>query len=293
VDSKPYTTDSVISKDGTKIGYRQLGNGPAVILAHGSLMASQDFMKLAVALSGEFTVYIPDRRGRGLSGPYGDNYGLAKECEDMQALIYKAGAQNIFGLSSGAIIALHTAFTTPAIRKVALYEPPFSIPGTASPLATNWLLRYEKELSQGKPGAALVSILKGVADPSLFLMLPRFILVPRMTRAIEAQAKMDTGDEVPVKALIPTMHYDIKLVKETEGKIDIYKTIQAKVLLLGGSKSAGYLKAALNALKKILPDAGFIKFPGLGHTAADNGGKPEIVAQELRKFFIEKPISQG
>jgi hypothetical protein len=32
-------------------------------------------MKLGVALSNAFTVYIPDRRGRGLSGPFGDNYG--------------------------------------------------------------------------------------------------------------------------------------------------------------------------------------------------------------------------
>jgi len=32
-------------------------------------MAPQNFMKLGQALASEFTVYIPDRRGRGLSGP--------------------------------------------------------------------------------------------------------------------------------------------------------------------------------------------------------------------------------
>jgi pimeloyl-ACP methyl ester carboxylesterase len=70
-----YTIGSVTSKDGTTIGYRQLGSGPGIILLHGAASASQHFMKLGVALSDAFTVYISDRRGRGSSGPFGDNYG--------------------------------------------------------------------------------------------------------------------------------------------------------------------------------------------------------------------------
>jgi pimeloyl-ACP methyl ester carboxylesterase len=70
-----YTTGSVTSKDGTIIGYRQLGSGPGIILVHGAVSSSQLFMKLGAALSDAFTVYIPDRRSRGLSGLFGDNYG--------------------------------------------------------------------------------------------------------------------------------------------------------------------------------------------------------------------------
>jgi pimeloyl-ACP methyl ester carboxylesterase len=70
-----YTIGSVTSKDGTTIGYRQLGSGPGITLLHGAEGASQHVMKLGFALSDAFTVYIPDRRGRGLSGPFGDNYG--------------------------------------------------------------------------------------------------------------------------------------------------------------------------------------------------------------------------
>src|SRR5436190_23236876 len=106
--SNKYTTDFVTSKDGTKIGYRQLGKGEGLILVHGGMMYSQNFMKLAELLANEFTVYIPDRRGRGLS-LRSDIYGLTAESEDIQALIYKTKAQNIFGLSSGAIVTLQTA----------------------------------------------------------------------------------------------------------------------------------------------------------------------------------------
>jgi hypothetical protein len=63
-------------------GSRSPGSGPAVLLMHGGMQASQHFMKLADALSAEFTVYVPDRRGRGLSGPHGDDYSIVREVED-------------------------------------------------------------------------------------------------------------------------------------------------------------------------------------------------------------------
>jgi pimeloyl-ACP methyl ester carboxylesterase len=53
-----------------------LGRGPGVVLVHGGMQAAQNFTKLATVLADTFTVYVPDRRGRGLSGPFGDRYGL-------------------------------------------------------------------------------------------------------------------------------------------------------------------------------------------------------------------------
>src|ERR1700690_3589332 len=96
-----YKTDTVISNDGTVVGYRIMGCGPGVILMHGGANASQHFMTLGGLLADNFTVYIPDRRGRGLSGPFGDDYSIQKEIEDIDALIKKTGVHNLFGLSSG------------------------------------------------------------------------------------------------------------------------------------------------------------------------------------------------
>ena len=36
-------------------------------------------MRLAHALSEDFSVHLPDRRGRGSSGPHGDTFGIARE----------------------------------------------------------------------------------------------------------------------------------------------------------------------------------------------------------------------
>src|SRR2546430_16619133 len=47
------------------------------------MLASQHYMRLATALASAFIVYVVDRRGRRLSGPHGDQYGMTKECEDV------------------------------------------------------------------------------------------------------------------------------------------------------------------------------------------------------------------
>jgi pimeloyl-ACP methyl ester carboxylesterase len=285
VSSLSFSTDHVISKDGTIIGYRQIGSGPGLILVHGGMMASQNFKKLAEILSGAFTVYVPDRRGRGMSGFHGNDYCLARECEDIQALVNQTRAQNIFGLSSGAIVALQSTLEISSIHKVAIYEPPFSINDSTSIL---WSLRYENELAKGELAAAMLTVMEGTGDSSFLTKLPRFLLVPFIKLAIEADAKeIKSKGDVPIKALIPTIHFDLQLVLEMEGKLERFRALSStkSVLLLGGSKSQNYLKVALDALSTILPTVKRVELKGLGHTAANNDDQPQVVAEELRRFF--------
>ena len=58
---------SVASAECTTIGYRRVGDGPGVVLVHDGAQSSQNLMTLAAALSDLFTIYVPDRRGRGMS----------------------------------------------------------------------------------------------------------------------------------------------------------------------------------------------------------------------------------
>jgi pimeloyl-ACP methyl ester carboxylesterase len=99
---------------------------------------AQSHIQLAEALATNFTVYLPDRRGRGLSGPYGKDYSIQKDVEDMDALLTKTGAHYVFGVSSGGIIWLQAALSLPSIHKAAIYEPPLLINGSL-PIA--WLTR--------------------------------------------------------------------------------------------------------------------------------------------------------
>src|SRR5512133_2849643 len=116
-------TGSVVSADGTRIGYRCLGQGPSVIVLHGAVNASQHMMKLGRALADAFTVYLPDRRGRGMSGAFGSAYGIQREDEDLAAIVEHTAAECVFGPANGGLFALHGAIGLRQVRKVAAYEP--------------------------------------------------------------------------------------------------------------------------------------------------------------------------
>jgi pimeloyl-ACP methyl ester carboxylesterase len=81
------TSGRVTSRDGTPIGYLKTGRGPAVVILHGSMESARSHTLLARALAGDFTVYLPDRRGRGLSGPHRPDHGVRTEVEDLQAVL--------------------------------------------------------------------------------------------------------------------------------------------------------------------------------------------------------------
>ncbi|MCW2936790.1 MAG: hypothetical protein JWM19_7752 [Actinomycetia bacterium] len=51
------------------------------------------------------------------------------------------------------------------------------------------------------------------------------------------------------------------------------------------AKRARRLTAALDGLTAALPRARRVTLPGTGHTAADNGGKPGLVAAQLQAFL--------
>lgn len=286
-----YTTGSVTAPDGGVIGYRQLGQGPGLIMLHGAMETSQSHMQLAAALADVFTVYLPDRRGRGLSGPYSKEYSSQNEVGDLDALLTKTGSHDVFGVSSGGLICLQAALTLPTIRKIALYEPALIMNGSIS---TAFLPRYDRELAQGKVAAALVTGMKGAQmGPPIFNAMPRWLL-ERFTRAaMKGEDKKAQSGDVTMRMLAPTLHYDFQLVDEMAESLESFRAVRVPVLLLGGSKSPAYLKTALDALEKTLPHVRRVEFSGLDHGgSSDNsntnrGGKPELVAREMRRFFAE------
>ena len=286
-----YVMGSVISKDGTTIGYRQLGRGPGLVVLHGAMESAQSHMQLAEALADAYTVYLPDRRGRGLSGPYGGSYDVGEDIDDMDALLRKTGAHYVFGVSSGAIIWLEAAFTLPAIQKAAIFEPPLMLNGSTT---AAWLARFDREIAQGKVAAAMITGMKGAQmGPPLLNLMPRWLLERLTTMMMASEEKKAGADDVTMRMLAPTLHYDFQLVADTDGALERFGDLPTDVLLLGGSKSPAYLKAALDALEKVLPRVTRVEFPGLGHEASgntDRRGQPERVAQELRRFFVERQI---
>lgn len=273
----------VQSADGTTIGYYRLGQGPKVVLLHGAGQSSANFTTLARELSDAFTVYVPDRRGRARSGPYGNFRGLETEIEDLCALLEASGTQYLFGLSAGAVIAIEAALVRPDITKLALYEPPLSFDGVVH---GEWASRYERMLASGRSGAALAAVMKATADRGALHVVPEFLLGRFLDFAIKRTANRPAppGAFSP-RQLIPTLGYDAQTVTDAAGPLERFSRLTCEVLLLGGSKSARNLTASLEGLRLVIPKARTVLLRGVGHTAADNRGEPRRVAEELRVFF--------
>ena len=157
METTTHATGSAVSADGTTIGYRQLGRGPGIILVHGSMSSGYNHLQLAEALADAFTLYLPDRRGRGLSGPYQPGDGIQQEADDLDAVLAATGAHNIFAVSVGADIALQAATRSAAIGKLALYEP-LLFPDQATGKAA--MARYDQQLAAGKTSAALATAMR-------------------------------------------------------------------------------------------------------------------------------------
>jgi len=78
----------------------------------------------------------------------------------------------VFGVSSGAIIALQAALRLPSIHKIASTKPPLLVNDPVAGLA-----RFDKEMAKGKVAAALVTGLLGAQmGPPIFNILPRWLL---------------------------------------------------------------------------------------------------------------------
>jgi pimeloyl-ACP methyl ester carboxylesterase len=287
------TTGSVVSNDGTPIGYLRLGRGPAVVLLHGSNQSARSHTQLALALADTFTVYLPDRRGRGLSGPHRPDHSIRTEVQDLQAVLTGSGAQKIFGVSVSALIALQAAPTQPAIGQIAAYEPGLLM--DRSTRSTGWVGRFDREMAQGKVAAALITSVRGLdLAPPAFKRMPRPLAEALTNKVMDSEDKQATSDTVTMRKLAPTLRWEGVLLAETAGTIGSFAEVPAEVLLLGGDmKRPAFIKPAFDALARTLPHNRHVLFPGLDHGGssdvgpANRNGKPEIVAPAIRSFFAQ------
>jgi pimeloyl-ACP methyl ester carboxylesterase len=288
-----YQKKSATSKDGTTIGFRQLGHGPGVVILHGGALASQHYMKLGAALADEFTVYIPDRRGRGLSGPYGPHYSIEREDEDLDAIVTDTGAHYVFGEADGGLFGLHGSLTVRAIHKVAVFEPVIFVGQPGLDDFKEVISRSDLRLADGDIAAVMAGLTKGAQDyrgqslAAPYRLLEWALAQPAFCRLLLwVDARLVRGDNVALRDLVPALKPELDLVRATEGTIDHYKNVPAEILLMCGAEAPPLFKGTLDALEQVLPRATRVELPGVNHGAAqDQGGKPGVIADQLRRFF--------
>lgn len=291
-DLEELTQGAVTSRDGTRIGYWKTGHGPAVVVLHGSMESARSHTLLARALADDFTIYLPDRRGRGLSGPHRPDHAVRTEVEDLEAVLREAGATRAFGVSASGAVVLAAARALPVLTKIAVYEP--ALVADAAPHVA-WLTRFDREVAEGNIAAAMITSMFGLElAPAVFKVMPRRLLASITEKLMKKEDRQAGPDDLTLRKLAPTVHYEGALIVELAGRFEAYRDVAAEVLLMGGSKGLSFLRPAREALADVLPRCRRVEFDGLDHGSSsdpseiNSTGSAEAVARiaaEVRTAF--------
>jgi pimeloyl-ACP methyl ester carboxylesterase len=263
--------NTVTSKDGTAIAFDRSGEGPALILVGGAFQhraIDPSTARLAELLSPTFTVYHYDRRGRGDSGDTAP-YTVEREIDDIDALIQDAGGTaSLFGMSSGVVLALEAAAHGLAVKKLALYEPPFIVDGSRPPLPDDYRERLTELLADGQRGDAVALFMtEGVG-------VPAEVVAPMRTLPFWSG----------LEAVAHTLEYDAAIMGDTMHGDPLpagaWAAVTIPTLVADGGASPAWARNAVAALVEVLPDARRRTLEGQTHEV-----DPEILAPVVEEFL--------
>lgn len=260
---------NAISRDGTLIGYDLYGSGPLLICVAGATqyraVDQEGTPALARLLAPHFTVVIHDRRGRGESTDT-PPYSVEREVDDIAALIAAHGEEAyLFGMSSGAVLAIETAAALgERIKGLVLYEPPIDPARSAED--------YSRDHAEM---AALAQ--DGRAEE----MMVRFL------EAVMPPEALDDFRQSPIwpafAAVGLTLEHDYRVLAEARQGDDPparWSGITAPSLVLDGDQSFPFMKAGADWVARGLPGAERRTLSG-----QDHGYDPKRMAPIIIEFL--------
>jgi len=246
--------DTVVSADGTEIGYETRGDGAPVVLVHGGSATQDSWRGVVPHLAEEYEVVTYDRRGRGESGD-GDDYDLQHEVEDLRAVVDAVdGEPAVVGHSFGGLVTLAGAADLP-VDRVALYEPAVLVGDhRGDDLASRMEALVDAgdreeavELFFGEVGAS-----EGAPPEAVERAAPIAETVVRENYAVESFHPDDAETAVPT-------------------------------LLVTGERGPTHLRDAVFELDDRLADATVTELDGVGHLGITTA--PDRLGGELRAFL--------
>ncbi|QKG19882.1 alpha/beta fold hydrolase [Actinomadura verrucosospora] len=230
--------------------WRRPGDGPALVVLHGSWESWRTFAPFAASAAADRTVYCLDLRGHGRSDRPAAGYRFADYAADVLALLdhlaERHGAIDVLGHSLGANVALYTAAAGhPALGRVVAVDPPVLLP--ADWPAVRRAMARGRRLAR-RPVAEIERTMaaRSVRDPGWLRMM--------------AGALAATADGVFAA-----------IADGEQGEVDWARTlapIGVPVLALAPDPAVpgGQLTGArLAAFRRALPHAEIVAVPGAGH----------------------------
>jgi pimeloyl-ACP methyl ester carboxylesterase len=258
--------ETVTSADGTTIACWRSGEGPPLVLVHGTAADHGRWRAVLPAFEQRFSVLAVDRRGRGGSGD-AEGYEIEREVEDVAAAVDSLGEPAfLLGHSYGGLVALEAALLTENVRKLMLYDPGIEVAGEeVSPPEV--IERLEELLEAGDRDGVVATTMREVAG------LPPET-VEYMRSQPEWQARVDASHTIP---------RELRAVKAYGFDPNRFGDLAAPTLVLSGGDSPMAFVEAGEAVDEALPHSRRLVMPGQGHAAMDTG--TELFTTEILRFL--------
>jgi pimeloyl-ACP methyl ester carboxylesterase len=254
---------TVTSADGTPIAVWRSGDGPPLVLVHGTAADHTRWAPVLPALGERFTVLAIDRRGRGASGD-ADDYAIEREYEDVAAVVdWAAPGVNVIGHSHGGWCALEACLLTRNVRRLVLYEPPVGVV-VGKP---EQIERLEQLTAAGDADAVVAYFMQAFAG-----LPPDQLDLLRTLPAWQARV-----------AAAGTIAREERASREYAFEPDRFRALRVPTLLLSGGASPPVFAEALELVRGALPDCRLAVMPGQRHAAMDTG--TQLFLDEVLSFL--------
>jgi pimeloyl-ACP methyl ester carboxylesterase len=252
---------AVTSDDGTTIAGTVSGQGPPIVLVHGTSGSDFSWVRVRPYVEARLTVYTMQRRGRGRSGD-APAYSLAREAEDVAAVVDSVGEPvTLVGHSFGGNCCLEASLLTTGVRRLVLYEP-----AVALPVDEELFGRIDALVASGSREAAVETFLSEVAG----LSADEITMVrssPTWKERVDAAHTLGREERAgAAQAITPKR----------------FAAMAVPTLLLTGSESEPEYRRSIDRLASLLRDCTIHVLEGQGHAA--NMTAPGLLAAELISF---------
>ena len=189
---------------------------------------------------------------------------MAREVEDVAALIEAAGGSAaLFGISSGAALALEAAAVGDGVRQVVCFEPPFIVDDSKPALAADFVDRLDAHVAAARHGAAVRQFLVEVGMPRPMIRL--MSLTPMWRK---------------LASIAPTLPNDMRIVgRHQQGRpLDPsqWAGITAPVTVVDGGRSPAWMRNGNAHLAEVL-GARYVTLPGQTHMVKAKVLAPALV----------------
>jgi putative magnesium chelatase accessory protein len=267
-----------VAADGIRFHVQVMGDGPVLLLLHGTGAATHSWRSLAPALAPHFTVVAPDLPGHGFTAsPARDRLSLPGMAHSLAALLVELGLTPAMaaGHSAGGAILARMALDGAISPRglVGLNAALLPLGGMASPLLSpvarvvsrigvvpelfSWHAADERVVRR------MLAATGSAIEPEGVMLYRKVMKNPR--HAAAALAMMANWDLRPIRAALPRL--------------------APKLLLIVGGNDKTIPPSEATRVRELQPGTEIAVLPGLGHLAHEE--RPAEIAELMLRFAIK------